>query len=177
MRARVLYYFCAAALLSLACCGMFSRPEPNEPAALFSLPAVGGGKVSLDSQRGKIVMIHFWASWCATCTSELNSLHNLYRYINSDQFEILSIAIDDSWPAINAVQSSQKLSFPMLFDESGAVRKAYGVAGIPQTFLVGRDGAFILFPLPESGEKVLKTMGPQRWDDAKTAEFFKSLIQ
>ena len=73
------------------------RPETqarNAPA--FSLPGLDGKKISLANLRGKVVLLHFWATWCPTCRTEMPSFYRLQRAITAKDFQLLTVSVDDN---------------------------------------------------------------------------------
>ena len=137
-----------------------SRPalRAGEPAPDFSLPLLGGGDVALDSLRGKVVFVNFWATWCTPCRLEAPSLQRLYAQLKNDGFEVLGISIDEAKDdeAVRRFTSDFSLGFPVPLDPAKRVYQTYQVGGVPETYLVGTDG------------KILEHfIGPQNWDDPR----------
>lgn len=147
----------------------------NKKAPNFTLQYLNGKLARLSDYQGKIVILHFWASWCHSCVYELATLENLKNAVPRNKIEILAIAIDDKVQAVRNLQKKNSFSFPLLCDESGKVKAAYGVSSLPETFLIGPHGEYLQFPEPESGKFVTKTAGPQRWDDRSVIEYFSGL--
>ncbi|MCO6431096.1 MAG: TlpA family protein disulfide reductase [Deltaproteobacteria bacterium] len=160
-------------------CSSLDNPQKQPPGKLapdFTLPCLDGSKRSLSSMKGKYVLVHFWATWCAPCIHELKSLHNLYRYLHHDRFEILAIALDDSWEAISKMQRENNFSFSILFDEAGVTRQSYQVTELPLTVLVSPEGSFVSLLQPQGSALTERLVGPQLWDNEATANFFKQLL-
>ena len=137
-----------------------SRPalRAGEPAPPFSLPLLGGGEVALDSLRGKVVFVNFWATWCTPCRLEAPSLQRLYATLKGDGFEVLGISIDAARDdeAVRRFKSDFSLAFPVPLDPTKRVYDRYLVGGVPETYLVDVDG------------KILEHfIGPQNWDDPR----------
>ena len=137
-----------------------SRPtlRVGETAPDFALPLLGGGEVALDSLRGKVLFVNFWATWCTPCRMEAPSLQRLYATLKGDGFEVLGITIDkaDDGEALQRFKSDFSLGFPIPLDPTKRVYDAYRVGGVPETYLVDGDG------------KILEHfIGPQNWDDPR----------
>ena len=95
--------------------------------------------------RGKIVLLNFWATWCGACRSEMPSLENLYRDFRSYQdFAVLAVSIDRRGNrAVAQFMANNGYNFPVLLDGENIASGAYGVSGIPSTFVIGRHGRII----------------------------------
>jgi len=168
-------YFIFSLLISCSAPQNLPGPSPQHAAPEFTLQYLNGSLTKLSDHRGKLVLLHFWASWCQTCVYELATLKNLQSYLKDQDFEILAIAIDDKWPAIRKIQDQQHLPFPLLLDETGKTRSAYKVSGLPQSFLISKNGEYLEFIEPVSGNLVKRTNGVQTWDQPATIEYLKNL--
>jgi pSer/pThr/pTyr-binding forkhead associated (FHA) protein/peroxiredoxin len=122
-----------------------SGTEAGRPAADFTLPYLTGSEVALDKIRGKVVLLNFWATWCGACRSEMPSLEALYRdFRHYPDFAVLTVSIDQRGkPAVAQFMASKGYNFPVLLDTSNVTSAAYGVSGIPSTFVIGRNGQII----------------------------------
>ena len=116
------------------------RPAPN-----FTLSGLNGSDGSLDSFRGKVILLNFWATWCHVCRDELPSLERLYRDFQSyPDFAILTVNLDQNGsPAVSEFMERNGYDFPVLLDSNSVVSSSYGVNGIPSIFVIGRDGHII----------------------------------
>lgn len=108
----------------------------------FRLPKLDGHMVSLADYRGKKVILSFWASWCGPCRRELPVLRAFFykRYRHGDQFEVLTINLDESREAANAASQSANLPFPVALDPTRKVARAFGVHAIPTLFVIDKNG-------------------------------------
>ncbi|MHB8483288.1 MAG: peroxiredoxin family protein [Nitrospiria bacterium] len=105
------------------------------------LKNIKGDIISLDSLRGKIVLVNFWATWCAPCRSEMPSMEELYRSFDRRNFEILAISSDeDGLRSVKPFQEEYQFSFPILIDETLLINDLYGVSSIPTSMIVDRKG-------------------------------------
>lgn len=113
---------------------------PPQPAPDFTLPLLGGSNLRLGEQRGQVVMLNFWASWCAPCKQEMPHLNRLHDKYRSAGFVLLGINVDDD-PA-KAVADAAKLGirFPVLLDQAKLVSKLYQLGAMPTTVVIDRDG-------------------------------------
>lgn len=106
----------------------------------FALKSAAGPNVRLSETRGQVVMLNFWATWCAPCRQELPLLENLYKRYRDTGLLILGVNAEDNPAGAQAMAASLKLSFPVLFDVKKDVSKQYGVSAMPYTVLIDRDG-------------------------------------
>ncbi len=111
----------------------------------FTLEDRDGKKVSLDDYRGKVVLVNFWASWCGVCKSEKPSLESLQRDLGGSDFEVLAVASDKSWDAVNKALSKTTplkvvLDKPPDDGNLGAIARSYGLTAVPESFLVDKQG-------------------------------------
>ncbi len=112
--------------------------EVNEKAPDFSLKTLEGKEVKLSDFKGKKVMINFWATWCPPCKAEMPAMQQLYNQANG-YFDILAINIDPQ-NDVKGFVSENRLTFPILLDESGKTNQGYSIISIPTTFLINEKG-------------------------------------
>jgi TolB-like protein/thiol-disulfide isomerase/thioredoxin/Tfp pilus assembly protein PilF len=98
--------------------------EPGYPAPAFSLPVLGSGEpLSLESLRGKVVLLNFWATWCKPCEDEMPAMESLYRMLGSQGFELVAVSVDDDPQRVEEFTARLGLTFPVLLDpELGCAR-------------------------------------------------------
>ena len=137
------------------------------PAPDFTFPGLDEKMVSLSDYRGKVVLVNIWATWCPPCVEEMPSMEKLYRKFKGQNFEILAVSIDE--PGLEAVAPFMKksnLTFPALIDSEGTIKAVYGVTGIPESFIVDKQGIFIK-----------KIVGPVDWASPAIFRFFSEEIE
>jgi peroxiredoxin len=124
-----------------------------------------GNTWRLGDLRGKVVLINFWATWCPSCISEMPSLQNLIvKKMNDPSFVVLTIGFeDDPFKAYSYVKSNN-YSFPVLKDPDSSAAKAYGLTGVPETFVVDKKGILRK-----------KVIGPTTFDDPKVIAYIEKL--
>jgi peroxiredoxin len=110
------------------------------PAPSFSLPSRDGATVSLADQKGKVVMVNFWATWCVPCRQEMPHLQALYERYENLGFELLAVNVEDNPEGARKWLAETPVTFPVLFDAKNTVSKLYKVTAMPSTVLIGRDG-------------------------------------
>lgn len=127
-------------LLAAAAATAPAALAPAAPAPDFTLARIGGTNLRLQEQRGQVVMVNFWATWCAPCREEMPHLDRLYQKYRSSGFVLLGVNVDDDTG--NAVALAQKLGvkFPVLLDTDKKVSRLYELNAMPSTVLIDRDG-------------------------------------
>jgi thiol-disulfide isomerase/thioredoxin len=101
---------------------------------------VTGQAVSLADFQGRVVLVNFWATWCAECRSEMPLFERLHRDFAEQGLTVVGINFREDEPHIQAYGKESGLTFPLVLDPGGEIFRSYGVIGLPTTFLVGRDG-------------------------------------
>jgi cytochrome c biogenesis protein CcmG, thiol:disulfide interchange protein DsbE len=113
--------------------------RPAAPA--LTLPHLdGGAKASLADHRGKVVVLNFWASWCAPCRDEAPLLQRWHRRIESQGGTVIGVDALDASDDARAFVSRYGITYPILRDASAKNLKPYGVSGYPETFVLDRRG-------------------------------------
>ncbi|MEI6513135.1 MAG: TlpA disulfide reductase family protein [bacterium] len=118
-----------------------SGPMSGDTAPDFVLRSVDSlSDLKLSNLQGKPVLLVFWADWCGPCNEELprlKQLHNEY----SDRLHIVSVATpDSSLEGLKTITKQQGIDWYSLYDQEGTVSKAYRVSGVPELFLLDKDG-------------------------------------
>lgn len=131
--------------LPLFACLLFSTGQaiaaaPQGPAPDFALKTVSGENARLSEHRGEVVMINFWASWCAPCRQEMPLLEELYTQYQPLGFTILGVNVEQDSSKALAMLEDIPVSFPVLLDSQSSVSKLYKVVAMPTSILVDRDG-------------------------------------
>lgn len=106
----------------------------------FTLKSMSGKNLKLSEYRGQVVMINFWASWCAPCRQEMPLLEALYKKYKGLGFTLLGVNVEQDSSKASTLLKSIKVSFPILFDNKNTVSKMYKVSAMPTTVLVDKDG-------------------------------------
>jgi peroxiredoxin len=107
----------------------------------FELPLLDGETVSMADYRGKqVVMLDFWATWCPPCRRGLPVMQELADAYKDEGLVFFAINQRENEETVSKFMEKEELSFQVLLDKKGAVGDSYGVEGIPQTVLIGKDG-------------------------------------
>lgn len=136
-------------------------------AANFTLKDLNGAPISLASLRGKVVFLNIWATWCAPCREEMPSIESLYNAFKANNdFVVLAVSQDTDGGSVRPFVQQNHLQFRVLLDPGNEVGERYDVSGIPETFIIGRDGRI-----------VAHHVGPYDWANADIREALQELIK
>ena len=113
---------------------------PQAAAPDFTLKSAEGRNLRLQEQRGQVVLVNFWASWCGPCKQEMPHLNRLYDKYRASGFTLLAVNIDDDARHGAATAAKWGLKFPVLLDADKTVTKLYDLGAMPSTVLIDRDG-------------------------------------
>ena len=140
--ARVLIVFTVLAFFGLA--GAHGQAlTPGAIAPNFELPAPGGLTAQLSQERGKVVYVDFWASWCGPCRLSFPWMNEMHAKYGSQGLEIIAINVDANPADAKKFLDATPAKFRIAFDQKGATPKAYGVKAMPTSYLVDRQGALL----------------------------------
>lgn len=106
----------------------------------FTLKSKSGKNLKLSEQRGDVVMINFWASWCGPCRQEMPLLDAMYKKYKRLGFTIWGVNIEPDSSNAQRLLKDVPVTFPILFDTANKVSKMYNVSAMPSTVLVDRNG-------------------------------------
>jgi thiol-disulfide isomerase/thioredoxin len=108
----------------------------------FTLKDIDGKQFSLKNYRGKVVLLNFWATWCPPCRREMPSLERLHEKLKDKDFVVLALNQMEDGDRVFTFSGDLgiDLTFPILFDQDSGVSRAYGVMGLPTTFLIDKKG-------------------------------------
>jgi len=135
---------------------IWKSPLLGRRAPAFALPMLDGGRVIRFSElRGKVVVINFWASWCAACKEEHPNLLAAWGRYRDQGVVLLGIDYQDSPTAARAFMKQMGGDWPILVDPGSRVAIEYGVYGVPETFFMGRDGVVHLKQIGPSSYALL----------------------
>ena len=129
------------------------------------LQSVDGKIVSLADLHGKVVLVHFWATWCPPCVEEIPTLERFYGQVFGTDIEVLAISVDDSADSLKTFLEKNKVHFPVLRDPGGKTAGSYGTVKFPETYIVGRDGVVRY-----------KVIGPTDWSVPANVASVRSLL-
>lgn len=131
----------------------------------FSLQLQQDGKasdktVTLNSYKGKVLFLHFWATWCPPCKVELPHMESLAKKLASQgdkaKMEFLAVCISDSQKALTSFMQKNGYTFPSALDEPGLVAMKYGIQGVPTTILISPEGKILKIQVGMMNQKQLE---------------------
>ena len=99
-----------------------------------------GPNLRLKEQRGRVVMVNFWATWCGPCRQEMPQLNRLYEKYKASGFVLLGVNVDDDQRKAAEVAGKLGITFPVLLDTDKVVSKLYDLSTMPSTVIIDRDG-------------------------------------
>lgn len=109
----------------------------------FDTKDLNGKPISLAKYKGKVLLVDFWATWCAPCVASLPELQDVYDKYHSKGLEVVGVSLDEDKKELTSFIKSHKLMWPQIYDGKGfdsPVVKNYGLKAIPFLLIVGRDG-------------------------------------
>ena len=106
----------------------------------LKLKDLEGREHALESYRGKVVLVNFWATWCEPCKVEMPSIERLRKSLESRPFAVLAVNLAEPDARVQAFLRAVPLGFPVLMDRDAAATKGWKARMLPATFIVGADG-------------------------------------
>jgi len=106
----------------------------------FTLTSLSGENIRLAEQRGKIVIVTFWASWCSPCRIELPHFQKLQQDLDEDKVSVLAVSADSRLKDVSTFSKELSLTVPMFFDPGLDVNQLYRVRAMPTTFIIDSSG-------------------------------------
>ena len=114
----------------------------REPIA-FSVKGIGGETISPEKYKGKVLLLDFWATWCAPCKQEMPNVKNVYKKYHKKGFEIVGISLDRSRSDLDRYIEKNDITWPQFYDGKfwkNDVAVKYNVQSIPATYLIDKNG-------------------------------------
>jgi peroxiredoxin len=156
----------AFALMTQHALAASKQSEESLLAPDFTLKSKSGSNMRLAEQRGNIVLVNFWASWCGPCRAELPEFEKMQQDYQDLGFTVMAVNVDDDSHKADVLLRDIEVSFPVLFDPDGDVSKLYEVSAMPTTVVIDRDG-----------NQRLLHKGYKRGDEKKYRQFVKQLLR
>ena len=156
----------ALGLLLVFASPSYRQGEPSiagRPARDFSF-TLDGKPTTLSAQKGKVVVLNFWATWCPPCVEEMPSLNALHAALAGKGVIVLGVSVDEDAAAYENFRVTHSLRFPTHRDPSKQIAIRYGTNMYPETYIIGRDGRI-----------ARKIIGPQDWARPDLTEYLEKL--
>jgi peroxiredoxin len=122
--------------------GTVIAPNDRKPAEDVTGDLLDGGKFSLAAEKGKVVVVNFWATWCGPCAVETPQFDVMYRQLHPKGIDVVGVNTKDQKSKAQAFVRDNKISFPIVFDEPGKVMLKLGnlpSSGLPVTVLIDKQ--------------------------------------
>ena len=170
-----------AALVVLMGLGWLARDrflpvEVGTAAPGFTATDLEGNPVSLADLRGQVVLLNVWATWCPPCREEMPSMERLYRETGPEGLRVVAVSIDAADGAtdssghpggdIAAFAKEMDLTFTIWHDPEGQIQRTYRTTGVPESFLIDRNGTIIK-----------KVIGGTEWDSPATIDLVRRQLK
>lgn len=131
----------------------------------LALRSLDGKPVNLADYKGKVVLINFWATWCAPCIEEMPSMQKLRDKLGPAGFEVLAVNYQEGEARINDFLKKRPLQLPIVRDHDGSARTAWGVRVFPTSFIV------------DAGQRIRYTVvGDVDWSSARVESQIRELL-
>lgn len=164
--------FSAVCMAAVGCSKKESVPseavvKEHSPAPEVAVNSLKNVPLKLSDLKGKVVLLNFWATWCPPCREEIPSMMKLNSVMAGKPFQMMAISVDEGGvPAIEAFFKESGLTLPAYIDPDGKAAKAYGITGVPETFVIDKSGIL-----------VKKVVGAFAWDSAESISFLEGLMK
>jgi peroxiredoxin len=178
---RPMWRLIAGCLMAAAACGQAGADQQAVTALLkplnlsgyragtspppFSGHTIDMRPLALADLRGKVVVVNFFASWCAECRPEMPAFEKLHRDYGARGLVVVGVNAREDKEAVARYAKTLGLTFPLVLDPDGQINAYYGVIGLPTTFVVARDGRAVAF-----------ATGPRKWAGAPARALIAALI-
>jgi peroxiredoxin len=127
-------------ILTLAASAGFALDEGDRAPDFQARSVAGDAEVVLHKLRGKVVLVDFWASWCAPCNAAMPQLEKLSKEFPADQFVVLGVNVDKSLDDARRAIERRSVTYPNASDPTGTLPKRFGLETMPTTYLIDQDG-------------------------------------
>jgi peroxiredoxin len=135
----------------------------------FNATAIDGAPVTktIANYKGEIVLLNIWATWCVPCRTEMPSIQALHDRYAARGLKVVAVSVDNPGmdDAIRRFRDQYGLTFEILHDASGKIRQQYQTTGVPETFVIGRDGVIRK-----------KVIAADNWDSPANRALFGELL-
>jgi thiol-disulfide isomerase/thioredoxin len=159
----------AAAAFAVAAAGAVAdadlKPWKGQGTPRLAGLDIAGKPFDLESRRGRVVVVNFWATWCEPCRDELPSLERLQKVREGKAFEVVSVNFGEQPERIRKFLEREFVELPVILDRDKEAARRWKVGGLPMTFIVDARG-----------QVRYQVYGERKWDDAPTLAVVDKLI-
>ena len=138
-----LYAALMAGLLFASGSAFAQDPLLHKPAPSFVRNSLAGKPVDLSSYRGKVVLLNFWATWCAPCQLEMPRFAAWQKQYGPQGLQILGVSMDDEPEGVHKLVNKLRINYPVVMGDEQIGTQYGGILGLPVTFLIDRQGQVV----------------------------------
>lgn len=136
------------------------------PAPTLQLKDIDGADYDLQNDRGAVVFVHFWASWCGPCRKEMPAIQRMAAQMEAEGLKIAVINTAEDEDTVFSFLASYAPDIRPLMDRDGLATEAWKPRGLPATYLVDRRG-----------QVRYQALGGRPWDEADYMKFLRALVK
>ncbi len=143
------------------------KPNRQQQAKDFQVPALDGSRLRLADLKGKVVFLNLWATWCPPCKEEMPAMERLWQRYKDEGLVVIALSMDSGGAkAVKAYIEHSKYTYPVGLDPKMEVAQLYGARSVPSTFIIDRSGALRAIAL-----------GPRDWDGKAAFAYIEALLK
>lgn len=116
-------------------------PSDFKEAPNFSLKTMDGDTFTLAEQKGKVIVLNIWATWCGPCREEIPDFMELYKEMKDEGVIIVGVSVDEKgWSAVRPYAQKMEINYPIMVDDGTVARKYGPIRAVPTTFIINKLG-------------------------------------
>lgn len=143
---------------------MFAVNNPKDKAPAFILPDLKGELHQLDEYKGKVLVVNFWATWCAPCREEIPAMNRANAILAGQNVQMLAINYGEDAATVTEFLAHTPIEFTVLLDTQNTVSKAWQIIAMPTTLLIDT-----------AGDIQQRILGPREWDSPEMIDAIKAI--
>ena len=121
-----------------------AKSEVGDPMPAYTVPLLDGNTFDTKIERGSVVLLNVWATWCGPCRFEIPELQALHKKYSDRGFKVVGVSVDDTGVAgVKQFIADNKVTYPIAVDADGRVANLLSTTVLPTTVLIGRDGKIL----------------------------------
>ena len=125
-----------------------------------------GKKTDLAKQKGKVFIVHFWATWCPPCVEEIPALSRFWdKYRTREDVNLYAISVDKDWKTIDDFMAKNPSTIPLFHDPGAATAKRFGTTQYPETYIIN-----------DKGRVLFRVQGAMDWSSADVRARIEQLL-